>query len=57
MELEEQKEEIKKNVKLVLDNFVNQEMGNKVTMFNMQGLVATLLSVIDNGIQISENKQ
>lgn len=48
------KEEIKNNVQIILNEFLKQEMGNKITAFNMQGLTSTIMNVIDNGIKIVE---
>jgi len=51
------KEEIKKNVQLILNEFIKQEIGNKITSFNMQGLTSTIMNVIDNGIKIVDKQE
>jgi len=53
-----EKEEIKQNVAKILEEFVKQEMGNRITSFNMQGLTNIILNVIDNGIQtVNQDEQ
>lgn len=51
-----EKEQIKQDVTKVIGEFLKQEMGNRITTFNMQGLSNVLMNVIDNGIQIVEDK-
>ena len=41
------KEEIKEKIGEVLQVFVEQELGNKITHFNMQGLLIVLMSKVD----------
>jgi len=51
-----EKEQIKKDVKTILNEFSRQEQGNRITAFNMQGLINTIMSVIDNGIKVVERE-
>lgn len=51
-------EKIKEKISEVLNTFVSQEVGNKITQFNMQGLVMILFTELDkmeeNPEEISE---
>lgn len=47
-------EHIKGCVNKVLSEFTTQEMGNKVTQFNMQGLANILVGVIMNPNSLKE---
>jgi len=47
------KEQIKGKIGEVMNAFVEQELGNKVTQFNIQGLVMVLMSEIDK-VEVEE---
>jgi len=50
-------EHIKGCVNKVLTEFTNQEMGNRITQFNMQGLANILIGVIANPNALQEPPQ
>jgi len=41
----------------IINAFVQQELGNKITQFNMQGLVQILFSELDKLEEEGNNKQ
>jgi hypothetical protein len=56
-ELDMDKEQIKKNVSIILKEFLKQEIGNKITSFNIQGLTNIIINTIDNGIQYVDKEE
>jgi len=52
------KAEIKKALHQMLIDFFNEERGNRVTSYNVNGLIGTLNSILqDNVIEEEEKKQ
>jgi hypothetical protein len=45
-------EELKQNIMALMQAFTNQELGNKITTFNMSGLANMLMGVIDGNVQL-----
>lgn len=45
-------EQLKRNVAAIMQAFTQQEMGNKITNFNMGGLAQMLLGVIDGSVTV-----
>ena len=48
----ENKEQLKRNIAAVMQAFTQQEMGNKITNFNMGGLAQMLIGLIDGKVTI-----
>jgi hypothetical protein len=52
-----EKERLKKEVDNVLKDFLKLEAGNRVTIFNMEGLSAVLMAVFDSNTFYDSNDQ
>ena len=45
---------IKLDIQRLMQVFIQNEMGNKITQFNMMGLTNMILGVVDGTVQVQE---